>query len=571
MSSSCDLSRGIAQVRRRALPKYQPIMALYGASYSPTRSTKYDYSGKDHVQVSSCLPDEVTHWLILDFIVSDRKGQNAMNLNIPSSSSSSSSQVLGHCAHASTPWPSPAAGRRRVIFPTLHDDSDARVSLMTTSNENILSPVLHHRAPSLDACDQVVMDSMISISPSKKDTVSSSIKFTTTPLVDAAIKGTPIFPYLHIPSYARQQRTDSRSSRQFHPPEKCFPVNRSNSDSVSDHISPYEPPRQGMFPRLQVKHLKSILRNKTYPLCKSEVNSEESIPSLVLSAASDDDDSHEISPESPTTIMSNWRQTSVGDSPRYSHQCIAFDPRVWITVFDRSKEEKLSTWYSSTEMDRFKRSAIERVRKLSNSELVPTGTSRLVRRPIHHGKALFTNPALTLDGEDDDDEHSIQRLAKSELKSVLIVDPHDICLKLFARAIKTMLPHVTIVTARSSEEATKRMLEHSRFDMVIVEERLGLFHGKGNETRLNHDVSGSSLIKVLSSAGGSDSEGGCETLWIAVSAHFETDKERMKVSGADFQWAKPPPILDQAMRDTLLKAILMKRGKVQSAFTYFGL
>ena len=109
MSSRCDLSRGIAQVRRRELPKYQPIMALYGAPYSPTRCTKYDYSGKDHVQVLLCLPNEVTHWLILDFIVSDRKGQNAMNLTIPSSSSTSStSQVLGHCAHASTPWPSPA-------------------------------------------------------------------------------------------------------------------------------------------------------------------------------------------------------------------------------------------------------------------------------------------------------------------------------------------------------------------------------------------------------------------------------------------------------------------------------
>ena len=544
-------------------------MALFGAPHLtvPRDAQNSIPVERSHPGCLSCLSNEGTHRVILDVIVSDPKGKNAASLT-----ASSTSQGFGHCANESTIWPSPAAGRRRVIFPTLHNDFDTRVNLTTASKDKISSPVSHRRSPSLDACDQVAMGSMISITPSKNDSVSSSNMIATSPPAEASSKGSSTFPCLQIPSYAHRQQFDSHSSYHFPSTEKCYPVNRSKSDTASDHSSQYDPPRPGMFSRPQIKPLKSILRNKTYPFCKSEVNSEESIPSLALSAASDDDDSHENFPESPTTTMSPWGRSSVKGSPRCSHQCIAFDPRVWITVFDRSKEEKLCTWYSSTEMDRFKRSAIERVRKLTNSELVPTGTSRLVRRPIHQGKALFTNPALTLDGEDDDDEHSIQRVAKSELKSVLIVDPHDICLKLFARAIKTMLPHVTIATARSSEEATKRMLEHSRFDLVIVEERLGLFHGKGNETRLNHDVSGSSLIKVLTSAGGSSSGGGgCETLWIAVSAHFETDKERMKASGADFQWAKPPPILDQAMRDTILKAILMKRGKDQTAFTYFGL
>jgi CheY-like chemotaxis protein len=322
-------------------------------------------------------------------------------------------------------------------------------------------------------------------------------------------------------------------------------------------------PRLGAFPTNKNKPLLSILKTKTNTLSSKEIGSEESIPSLASSADSDD----EIRGMRHSLATSLNRLLDGCSPPRRGvGRCVVFDPRVWITIFERSTEEKSLTWYTSSEMERFKRAAIEKIYQNCNTELVPTGTGRLVRRPVHQCKALFTHPALTLDGEDNDDEMTIQRLAKGEMKSVLIVDPHDICLKLFGKAIRTMLPHLTISTARSSEEATKRLMEHKRFDMVIVEERLGLFHDKGDPNRSHPNESGSALIQLLSSQAG-----GSETLWIGVSAHFETDEERMKDSGADFQWPKPPPSFNKDMRDTLLKALLIKRGRDQAAFTYFGL
>lgn len=383
--------------------------------------------------------------------------------------------------------------------------------------------------------------------------------------VECTAHGLPTFPRLHIPSFSSLQRSVSLTSQKDRGNEMLQeqrPIQRSNSDIAADTVCPCMRPRLGMFPMHKNIPLKSILKTKTHPLSSKEVGSEESIPSLASSAESDDE--IRDTRRSSATPLNRLLE---GRSPRRAvGRCVVFDPRVWITIFERSTEEKACTWYSSSEMERFKRAAIDTIYQMSNTELVPTGTGRLVRRPVHQCKALFTHPALTLDGEDNDDEMSIQRLAKGEMKSVLIVDPHDICLKLFGKAIRTMLPHITISTARSSEEATKRVMEHKRFDVVIVEERLGLFHDKGDPNRSHPNESGSALIQLLASQAG-----GSETLWIVVSAHFKTDEERMKDSGADFLWPKPPPSLNQDMRDTLLKALLMKRGKDQAALTYFGL
>jgi len=451
---------------------------------------------------------------------------------------------------------SPIARHRRVIFPTLYEDSDSGVKPTTESSDATLLPTTHRRVPSLDSYDRNDMNSLIPCSPMPKAKPCHRLEKT--------VDGVPIFPKFLIPSFVPRKRTTSLSepvtlSSEKRPDPLC--IHRSNSDTASDQISPvsYKPPRLSIFPRQKPKVLEPILRHKKHPLSKSEVNSEESIPSLASSAASEDE-CHDF-------LKHQVCRHALGRSARFATRAVCFDPRVWIREFERSKEERACTWYSSVDMDRFKRAAIDRVYQLGNTELVPTGTGRLVRRPIPKCKALFTNPALTLDGEDDDDEISIQRLSKTEMKSVLIVDPHDICLKLFSKAIKSLLPHIEITTARSSDEATKRMMEHKRFDMVIVEERLGLFHGKGDQK----NVSGSALIQLLASQGGSSSEGGgCGTLWIAVSAHFQKDEERMSASGADFMWAKPPPNLNVEMRNKLLKALLIKRGKEQTALTYFG-
>ena len=463
---------------------------------------------------------------------------------------------------------------RRVIFPNLYDDTNSRVCPKTTSNDDEKSPVsCHRRVPSLDSSDHAAaVHSLILFSPMMSKNILRSrcnvLSQTPNQVVDM-----PVFPDLQIPQHSSPQVPPPPSSHD-ELPQPSATLQKSKSDhQASNSICPYRPPKLGILHRGHTSPLKSILRNKICPLSKNDAGSEESIPSLASSTMSDHDNCSSLLEALPSLLVYPRRQVSIEHSP---HQCtprtVAFDPRVWITVFERSKEEITSTWYKTSDMNRFKREAINRICQASKSEFLPTGTGRVVRRPIHQHKALFTHPALTtLDGDDSEDEAAIKRLAEVELKSVLIVDPHDICLKLFGKAIKSMLPHATIMTARTSNEAIVRMMDCKHFDMVIVEERLGLFHGQEDPNRLNHEVSGSALIQLLASQQGCLSESERSgTLWIAVSAHYKTHEERMKASGADFQWPKPPPCFNQEMRDTLLKTLLMKRCKEEVALAYFG-
>jgi hypothetical protein len=44
----------------------------------------------------------------------------------------------------------------------------------------------------------------------------------------------------------------------------------------------------------------------------------------------------------------------------------------------------------------------------------------------------------------------------------------------------------------------------------------------------------------------------------------------MQKNGADFLWAKPPPRMDEIIRDVLLKALLVKREKLALSDRLFG-
>jgi CheY-like chemotaxis protein len=177
-------------------------------------------------------------------------------------------------------------------------------------------------------------------------------------------------------------------------------------------------------------------------------------------------------------------------------------------------------------------------------------------------KAVFAYESMGSDSEDDD-EDLVESAVNTEMRNVLIVDPNDLCLKLFSKDFRSMIPDVNVCAARSSEEAMKLIECNYRFDIVIVEERLKPFRRHAREKSADL-FSGTEFIKTLSK------EMGDKCLFIAVSAHLDEDKETMQKSGADFIWAKPPPQMDEIMRDVLLKALLIKRGKHLEADKLFG-
>jgi CheY-like chemotaxis protein len=244
----------------------------------------------------------------------------------------------------------------------------------------------------------------------------------------------------------------------------------------------------------------------------------------------------------------------------HTKSTISFDPRVRVVEYVRSQEEVERTWFSQDDLEHFRKQTIARI-VAHNTELLASGTGFVVQRTIP-SKAVFAYPFMGSASEDDDEGH-VECAVNREIRNVLVVDPHDICLKLFGKDLKSMIPDVNVCAARSSEEAMKLIEGSYRFDIIIVEERLKLFHRHARcaDTDLS---SGSEFIKTLSK------EMGDKCLFIAVSAHLDKDMQTMEKSGSDFIWAKPPPQMDEIMRDVLLKALLVKRGKHSEADKLFG-
>lgn len=273
------------------------------------------------------------------------------------------------------------------------------------------------------------------------------------------------------------------------------------------------------------------------------------------------------------------------------------------------------TWYSHSEIDRFKHEAIMRIRnwtlkrrkRTMPDEIISTGTGRVITRgagvPVAKNlRALYTNPALRSDAEDDEEDfYSMadrrnQELLK-EIRTVLIVDSHDIFLSLLAKDIKSMLPHVKVVTAYTVQEASHRMdtakaIEGNKcthgFDLVVIEERLMQRIGRYRSISLPTNVeqsktepsSGSSLIQRIahqvkklsntdeadvksdkSTVNHSNDNGHRVPLVIGISAYLQQDGKKLKDSGADIVWGKPPPRMDESLRNEILRLIMMKRNR----------
>jgi CheY-like chemotaxis protein len=159
---------------------------------------------------------------------------------------------------------------------------------------------------------------------------------------------------------------------------------------------------------------------------------------------------------------------------------------------------------------------------------------------------ILRKPALTLD-----------LLLRKEIRRILMVDPHDIFLQLFSKRLQEILPHVEILKAHSSEEALQILStttsSSTRFDIIITEERLSLFHKHKN------GKSGSALLAHLRQHYPQQYH---QSLLIMVSAHWQADHAAMAQSGADYCWSKaPPPVLHPARLEEMIHTLLHKRGQ----------
>jgi hypothetical protein len=218
-----------------------------------------------------------------------------------------------------------------------------------------------------------------------------------------------------------------------------------------------------------------------------------------------------------------------------------FDPRISVRQFNRSQEELKSTWFSADELGSFRKEALQRIVQFQRRGSL-TPTSGGVQR------AIFSHQALGLGNNIHTNEQSVHNQNELVIQNILIVDVHDICANLFAKGLLALFPNARIVKAKTSEEAVKHM-QLIRFDMILVEERLKMFHRCQN---VEPAASGSCLLQT--SVRNKD-----KTLLVGVSAHLAEDASKLRAAGADILWSKPPPLMDHELRKSLIQTLLAKR------------
>ena len=367
-------------------------------------------------------------------------------------------------------------------------------------------------------------------------------------------------PLGSVRTYSRRamQPTSSSGGRRSILPVRVSPMRSLSSSIGSDSFnSDISSVRSECEPVLEspntVKKYPSILRSSSYAKRSVEVEKVSSVESDIPSLASSDT-SDTQSPASEHNRRPNINLKAARD--------VIFNARVLVREFCRSEEEASCIWYTAAEMSSFKMDATKRIMAFTRTEIIPTGTGRMIERPITPTatKALFSHAALQADSLDVPFPafDSICGMCPPEannvaIKRILIVDPYDICLKLFAKAFQQAIPGAIICTSRTSEEALKQVCK-TTFDLIVVEERLKLFHRQ--QPGGNADASGSLLLQRIATMTKNRS------VLVGVSAHLPEDAKRLQEVGqADLLWAKPPPPLSRELLMQLGGLMESKRAR----------
>ena len=257
---------------------------------------------------------------------------------------------------------------------------------------------------------------------------------------------------------------------------------------------------------------------------------------------------------------------------------IKFNPHITVYEYECTDYEQRGgdKWFTGDELASFKEEAIHRIR-LRSLRVLPTGGSIGV-------SCNFNHPALSSEDEGDTSATVHDDTLSQEIKNILVVDVHQVFLELFEKGLRHMLPHVSFSTARSADDAITKInsakiaVPNKGYDVIIVEERLrGSFssirHLLGDESNPQRDsqaagdnatqtcdVSGSKLIQYIQMDKGTETPHRRLPLIIGVSAHLEAgDGDKLRRSGADLLWPKPPPEMNSQLRSQLLDSLLKKR------------
>lgn len=332
------------------------------------------------------------------------------------------------------------------------------------------------------------------------------------------------------------------------------------------------PPKPGHLERATSapnRPLVSILHKSSYG--KSPQTTKTSCPTQI-SASSPSLAGGATSPETPSLALPVLRQamrrSRSEPANNSASKMIHFDPRIWIREFQRSPQEEANTWYSDQDMDRFKRHAMALI--VAKDRETAAGLMKMGGSP-QHSRAVYTHQALGEASDQQDLTKALQNdryrgmVAQHEIRRILIVDPHDICQRLFERAFSMLLPLAQVVSVASAPEAMDRLATQS-FDVIVVEERLErTFH------QHKAQQSGSDLFRSLRSmSGAANNSNHTTSLWIGVSAYLIKDQHSLEASGVDLCWSKPPPKMSMDLRNDLLRRLLIKRGHEDFARELFG-
>ncbi|GAX23567.1 hypothetical protein FisN_12Hh130 [Fistulifera solaris] len=366
------------------------------------------------------------------------------------------------------------------------------------------------------------------------------------------------------------QPTNSNGRRRSILPVRVSPLralsSSTGSDSFNSDISLGRSDRESDTEPQKVKKHPSILRSSSYGTARKQSNEVEKVSSIesdIPSLASSDTSDNQ-SPVSDNVCPDDLRSPRPISHPQATRD-VVFDARVLVREFSRSEEEALCIWYTAGEMHAFKLEATRRIMAFTRTEIIPTGTGRVIERQITPTatKALFSHAALRADAIDltfpalDSLNEIRPPEARKSIKRILIVDPHDICLKLFAKAFQHAIPDAVISTCKTSEEAFKQVLK-TTFDLIIVEERLKLFHRQQPGVCGNANASGSLLLQRFAAIAKN------RPVLVGVSAHLPEDSKRLKEVGkADLLWSKPPPPLSTELLAQLDSILESKRMGIQ--------
>ena len=278
-----------------------------------------------------------------------------------------------------------------------------------------------------------------------------------------------------------------------------------------------------------------------------------------------------------------------------TRKAVRFDPRIWVHEFDRTDAVKKALWFTAQDLNTFKFGAMQCI--LAYKSRVPNVMNKNNSRPIGRKQAssvLFSHPALGMDNEYDDNEagtHHIETdlirfgttnspsagtiatrnsivnqfreaVAENEIQNILVVDPQEICLKLYAKGLQRMFPNASIVTSRNKEEAlhhvyvlSSKKKSGNDFDVLVYDEPKSSTH---------LDSSGVTLFEHLKEC----SKTPCLNI-IVVSDRNAASQSR-NIPETDLRWTKPPPSMNDDLRDLMLKTLLLKRGRNDIANKIFS-